>query len=142
MSDTNDVVPRSRLDAVEIELQEAKAKLIKVQQDARGEIERLERELAERDAALVVMLSKLWDEFVDEVRKESGLYEQLNFLGSVAWHKACFDRALANLPESAKQAAKVIEAAREHYEIEREKEKKGHEGCDCGIYRAVRGMKE
>ena len=62
--------------------------------------------LAEKDAALVVMLSKLWDEFVDEVRKESGLYEQLNFLGSVAWHKACFDRALANLHESAKHAAK------------------------------------
>ena len=43
MSDTDDAVPRSRLDAVEIELQEANAILIKVQHKR---VEFLERELA------------------------------------------------------------------------------------------------
>ena len=57
-----------------------------------------------------VALAGLWDRFVDEVRKQSKMLEvPVNFLGSIAWHKSCFDKVLT---ESAKQDARILEAAR------------------------------
>jgi hypothetical protein len=40
----NDLIPRSRLEAVEKELQEAEARLLKVQKNAKDHIESIERD--------------------------------------------------------------------------------------------------
>ena len=85
-----------------------------------------DRELAEKNAALAVCANAL------------ALYANAKEIYHDERISDYAAEVLENLPEFAKQAAKVLEAAREHYGIERDKEKKGHDGCDCVVCRAVR----
>ena len=62
---SNDTVPRSRLNAVEVELQTAKDKLKSIQKDANAYIERLSKELDETRENL-----RLLSEDSDRLRRE------------------------------------------------------------------------
>ena len=92
----------------------------------------LQSQLAEKDAVLAVFINA-----INVLKTKKITY---SFDGRANATKI-IDDAIATLPESAKQYAKVIEVAMEHYELEQEKGKKGHDGCDCGVCRAVWGMK-
>ena len=89
------------------------------------------RELAEKNAALAVCANAL------------ALYANAKEIYHDERISDYAAEVLENLPEFAKQAAKVLEAAREHYGIERDKEKKGHhdDPCDCKVCQAVYEMK-
>ena len=113
----------------------------------RLKIEALEELLAEKDAALAVCI-KLHGKIAaieerlriadvdDQPQNQPDLFEQL-----LQANKE-LDNFLISIPESAKQAAKVLEAAIEHYDIENEKDKKGRpDHCGCNVCQAVCGMK-
>ena len=79
------------------------------------------RELAEKNAALAVCANAL------------ALYANAKEIYHAERISDYASEVLENLSEFVKHAAKVIEAAVEHYEIEKEKTKKGHDGCDCVV---------
>lgn len=57
------------------------------------------------------MIEKLWDEFIAEVSKDSGISESKNLLGSIGWHKKRFMSAAAAL--NMVEAFEQIEAYQE-----------------------------
>lgn len=47
----------------------------------------------------IILIERLWIEFVKNVREDSGVVEQVNFLGSVEKHKVLFMKAAQTVME-------------------------------------------